>query len=111
MRESHSLLTMYASAERGRQRPWLVQSNKRPKSQHVVIFQSTEKTVAVCSLESEHIIWDAEETHIPNHATQRTLREKKKVSRLNEFALRGLVGLVKWNTQRRRLVHEERDNY
>ena len=42
MREPDSLLVMYTSAERGRPRPWLVQRNKQPKSQHVVIFQTTE---------------------------------------------------------------------
>ena len=36
-----------------------------------------------------------EETQIPSHVAQRTLREKKKISPLNEFKFRGMASLVK----------------
>ena len=49
-----------------------------------------------------------EETQIPKscHA-ENTERKEKKTSPLNEFKLQGMVSLVK----KKRLVHEERDNY
>ena len=51
-----------------------------------------------------------EETQIPKSYLAENTERREKASPLNEFALWGLVGLVKWNTQSRRLVHKEKDN-
>ena len=111
MRKSHSLLTMYASTERGKQPPRLVRRNKPPKSQHVVFFQTTKnKQLLLVRWRAKTQIWDTEEIQIPKWCRAENPERKEKASPLNEFALRGLVGLVKWNTQSRRLVHEEKDN-
>ena len=61
------------------------------KNQHMVNFQTTEdKLVAVHSSPGEDVIWDTEETQIPNSEVWQAL--------LNEYP-------------KKRLVHEERDNY
>ena len=48
--------------------------------------------------ERKHIIWDTKETQIPKSCRAENTERKEKASPLNEFALRGLVVLLKWNT-------------
>ena len=76
-------------------RPWLVLRKKRPKSQHVVNFRTTEtkqlpfivegwRHISSCLLSVEktkNIIWDMEETQIPKSCrAKNTERKEKKFS-------------------------------
>ena len=74
MRESHSLLTMYASAERDGQRPWLGRRNKTAKKPTRGHFSNLwpfvhwrEKTPS----------WDTEETQIPKSCRAENTEMKK----------------------------------
>ena len=81
---------VFISGEADR-RPWLVLMNKPPKSQHVIIFQTTETrscrlvvegwryiSHCFCSLKNEDIIWDTEETPNSKVMPRREHWEKRK---------------------------------